>query len=122
MGRNIKSSRDWKRQQAEHLQQQAQHNTATAKALVEADAKARQQLVALQRDIQAERAEVTASVENGTLHVAVRDDGVGGARLEHSSGLLGLEDRAAAVDGELSVESPPGDGTLVSATLPVPAA
>jgi nitrate/nitrite-specific signal transduction histidine kinase len=48
------------------------------------------------------------------------DDGVGGARLEGSSGLLGLEDRAAALDGELRVESPPGGGTVITATLPVP--
>ena len=51
-------SRAWQQQQVEHLQQQAEHNTATAKALVEADAQARQQLVALERDVQAERAEV----------------------------------------------------------------
>jgi signal transduction histidine kinase len=70
----------------------------------------------------ADRAVVTASVDNGSLHVAVRDDGVGGARLERSTGLLGLEDRAAALDGELRVDSPPGDGTVVSATLPVPGA
>ena len=49
-------------------------------------------------------------------------DGVGGASTESSSGLLGLRDRAAAVDGELRVVSPPGGGTLITATLPIPAA
>jgi signal transduction histidine kinase len=69
---------------------------------------------------QASHAEVTASVLNGALRVEVRDDGVGGARLEGSSGLIGLEDRAEALDGELHVESRQGEGTVVSATLPIP--
>jgi signal transduction histidine kinase len=54
--------------------------------------------------------------------VVVRDAGAGGARLDGSSGLLGLSDRAAALDGELSVESPPSEGTVVAATLPIPPA
>jgi signal transduction histidine kinase len=69
---------------------------------------------------QATHAEVTASVVDGALHVEVRDDGVGGARLEGSTGLVGLVDRAEALDGELHVESPHGEGTVVSATLPIP--
>jgi signal transduction histidine kinase len=66
------------------------------------------------------RAEVTARVENGTLRVRVRDDGVGGARPD-GSGLVGLGDRLAALDGRLRVESPPGGGTLVAADIPCPA-
>ena len=66
------------------------------------------------------RAEVTARVENGTLRVRVRDDGVGGARPD-CSGLVGLGDRLAALDGRLRVESPPGRGTLVAADIPCPA-
>jgi signal transduction histidine kinase len=66
------------------------------------------------------RAQLRAFVERGTLHIEVRDDGVGGARLEDGSGLLGLHDRAAALNGELRVESPPGGGTVITATLPVP--
>ena len=53
----------------------------------------------------AERAAVTARVEDGTLVVHVRDDGVGGAQ-RNGSGLTGLTDRLAALDGELRVESP----------------
>jgi signal transduction histidine kinase len=49
----------------------------------------------------------------------VRDDGVGGARPD-GSGLLGLADRLAVLDGRLRVESPPGGGTLVAADIPVP--
>jgi signal transduction histidine kinase len=67
----------------------------------------------------AERASVAAGVEDGTLRVRVRDDGVGGARPD-GSGLLGLADRLAVLDGRLRVESPPGGGTLVAADLPVP--
>ena len=67
----------------------------------------------------AARAGVTASVEEGTLRVRVRDDGVGGARPD-GSGLVGLADRLAALDGRLWVETPPGGGTLVAADIPLP--
>jgi signal transduction histidine kinase len=68
----------------------------------------------------ARRAEVSASVADGALRVAVRDDGVGGARPD-GHGLLGLKDRLAALDGALRIESPPGGGTLVAATIPLAA-
>jgi signal transduction histidine kinase/ketosteroid isomerase-like protein len=67
----------------------------------------------------AERAAVTARVEDGTLVVHVRDDGVGGAQ-RNGSGLTGLTDRLAALDGELRVESPADRGTVVAATIPLP--
>ncbi len=69
----------------------------------------------------ATRARVTAAVRDGALHVEVRDDGVGGAHLHGSSGLVGLQDRVAAMDGELRIESAPGGGTIVAARIPVPA-
>jgi signal transduction histidine kinase len=64
-------------------------------------------------------AEVTARIEDGTLGVRVRDDGVGGARPD-GSGLIGLADRLAALDGELQVESPADRGTVVAAAIPLP--
>ena len=67
----------------------------------------------------AEHVEVTASNDDGTLRVKVCDDGVGGARLE-GNGLLGLRDRVTAFGGELHVASPPGGGTRLTATLPLP--
>jgi signal transduction histidine kinase len=67
----------------------------------------------------ARHAEVMARIQDGTLAVSVRDDGVGGARPE-GSGLVGLADRVAALDGRLRVESPPSGGTLVSAVIPLP--
>ena len=48
----------WQRQRVQHAEQQAAQSTAAAKALVEADARARQELAALERDLQTERAEV----------------------------------------------------------------
>jgi len=69
---------------------------------------------------EAHRAEVRVHPDNGVLRVEIRDDGVGGAKLNQGSGLIGLHDRAAALDGRLRVESPPGGGTLIVATLPLP--
>jgi PAS domain S-box-containing protein len=66
----------------------------------------------------AAHAAVTARVDDGALEVQVRDDGVGGARLD-GSGLLGLRDRLAALDGHLRVESPADGGTLVAAEIPL---
>jgi PAS domain S-box-containing protein len=68
----------------------------------------------------ATRAEVTARVEDGALRVRVRDDGIGGARRD-GTGLLGLADRLALLDGELRVQSPESGGTLIEADVPVPA-
>jgi signal transduction histidine kinase len=66
----------------------------------------------------AQSAEVKVSVQDSVLHLDVRDDGVGGARSD-GSGLLGLNDRVAALGGRLRVESPPGGGTRIAATLPL---
>ncbi len=53
----------------------------------------------------------------GTLTVLVSDDGIGGAD-PHGAGLSGLANRVSGVDGELSVESPSGGPTMISAVLP----
>jgi len=65
-------------------------------------------------------AAVAARVDDGTLAVEVRDDGVGGAS-PNGSGLQGLRDRLATLDGRLRIESPANGGTLVAATIPIPA-
>jgi signal transduction histidine kinase len=64
------------------------------------------------------RATVTARVEDGTLRVEVRDDGIGGARPD-GSGLLGMADRLAALGGQLRIESPATGGTLITADFPL---
>jgi signal transduction histidine kinase len=56
--------------------------------------------------------------ERGEIVVEVTDDGIGGADPSRGSGLKGLEDRVAALDGALEVESPPGGGTRIRATIP----
>jgi PAS domain S-box-containing protein len=68
---------------------------------------------------QATQASVRLATEDGTLVVEVRDDGIGGAEASTGSGLSGLADRVGACDGDLSVESPPGEGTLIRAVLPL---
>jgi signal transduction histidine kinase len=68
----------------------------------------------------ARRAEVEAAVEDGMLHVAVRDDGKGGADAD-GPGLVAMGDRVTALGGWLDIQSPAGGGTLLAATLPLPA-
>ncbi|MCW2549297.1 MAG: nreB 4 [Mycobacterium sp.] len=52
------------------------------------------------------------------LRVSVSDDGVGGADPARGTGLSGLRDRIAGVDGSLSVDSPVGGPTVLVAELP----
>ena len=52
------------------------------------------------------------------LRVEVADDGSGGAVARPGSGLEGLADRVAALEGRLMVDSPPGQGTRVAAEIP----
>ncbi len=68
----------------------------------------------------AEAAHVEVSVvrRGDVLRVEVRDDGQGGADPSKGTGLRGLSDRVAGVDGRLTVESPPGGGTTLIAEVP----
>ena len=56
---------------------------------------------------------------NGRLHLAISDDGVGGADPSRGSGLVGLCDRVEALGGTILVESPVGAGTSVLVSLPI---
>ena len=68
----------------------------------------------------ASEASVTVTKENGRLRIEVSDDGVGGADLALGTGLRGLTDRLAAIEGWLDIDSRPGHGTTVRATIPCP--
>jgi signal transduction histidine kinase len=63
-------------------------------------------------------AQVRVTCERSMLVVEIADDGAGGADPAAGSGLRGLADRVDALDGRLTVVSPPGEGTFVRAELP----
>src|ERR687886_129135 len=65
----------------------------------------------------ATRASVRVARRNGVAVISIADDGVGGADETAGSGLQGLADRVAALDGTLRILSPPGEGTIVTAEL-----
>jgi signal transduction histidine kinase len=65
----------------------------------------------------ASRVDVRIIRRDGTLSVEVHDDGVGGAD-QSGSGLSGLRSRVEALDGTLSIVSPPGGPTTIRAELP----
>jgi signal transduction histidine kinase len=66
----------------------------------------------------ATQATVAVRRENSHVVVDVTDDGIGGADAAQGSGLRGLADRVAALDGTLSLDSPAGRGTHVHAEIP----
>ena len=68
---------------------------------------------------QATHASVAVRRQNGHVTVDVADDGVGGADAAHGSGLRGLADRVAALDGTLVLESPADGGTRLTAKIPL---
>jgi PAS domain S-box-containing protein len=67
----------------------------------------------------ASRMEVSLAARDGSLVLAIRDDGVGGADTGLGSGLVGLQDRVEAIGGTIGIDSPPGGGTSIVVTLPL---
>ena len=67
---------------------------------------------------QATEATVRVTRSGDRVVVEIADDGVGGADAARGSGLRGLADRVEALGGRLTVVSPPGEGTIVTAELP----
>jgi signal transduction histidine kinase len=66
----------------------------------------------------ASHATVQVVRDNGRVVVQVADDGVGGADPEEGTGLRGLADRLAVIDGRLEIDSEPGRGTTITAKIP----
>ncbi len=78
----------------------------------------------VQRHARAEGVSVALSYQTGSLQLTVRDDGEGfslpeAQRLEGHYGLRGMQERAAALGGELMITSKPGEGTAVSLVVPL---
>ena len=66
----------------------------------------------------ATEANVSIKREGGWLRITVSDNGRGGADPEKGTGLRGLRDRIAALDGRFSLVSPPGKGTVLTVEIP----
>ena len=62
--------------------------------------------------------DVTTTLEDNVLTVTIQDDGRGGADPQAGSGLRGMQDRLAALDGTLEIVSPRGAGTIVKGVIP----
>jgi len=85
-------------------------------------------LANIAKHARATHAEVSVTRQGNRLQITVADDGVGGAAIPppgdgpagawSGTGLRGLVQRAAAVDGTLSIDSPPGGPTVITAELP----
>jgi signal transduction histidine kinase len=75
-------------------------------------------LTNIARYSRASHANVNVRRTDGRVLVEVSDDGVGGADPANGSGLRGLLDRVSALEGRLEVDSRPGRGTTVRATIP----
>jgi two-component system, NarL family, sensor histidine kinase UhpB len=78
------------------------------------------------RHAQAQKVAVELRRDDSTLHLIIRDDGVGfdssnvAKRASHDQlGLIGMRERATVLGGEFQCESAPGRGTEVRASFPI---
>lgn len=67
----------------------------------------------------AHQVEITLARTPQALQLTITDDGVGGAAVSAGTGLQGLHDRAAAVGGQVTLVSPTGGPTVLTADLPI---
>lgn len=66
----------------------------------------------------ASSAAVKMTQRNGRATIEISDDGIGGAEINAGTGLSGLRDRVAALDGTLEIDSRPDAGTTIRAEFP----
>ena len=68
----------------------------------------------------ASKVEIRFSRHADSLVLEIRDNGIGfdQARKEHNFGLLGIKERAMMIGGKATIESTPGEGTLVRLSIP----
>jgi signal transduction histidine kinase len=71
------------------------------------------------RHAHASQMHVGLAADDDVVQVCVRDDGVGGARPERGSGLIGLRDRVEALGGTIDITSPEGQGTTLRVKIPL---
>ena len=71
------------------------------------------------RYARASGARVHIAMDREDLVVTVTDDGMGGVDVGAGSGLRGLQDRLATVDGSMQIDSPAGGGTRLTGRIPV---
>ncbi|GGM37619.1 DUF4118 domain-containing protein [Dactylosporangium sucinum] len=65
---------------------------------------------------------IDIAADETCLRIAIRDDGVGGANIDRGSGLIGLQDRIATLEGHMDIVSPAGHGTGLLVDIPINAA
>jgi PAS domain S-box-containing protein len=70
----------------------------------------------------ASKVDIRFARQGDTLLLQIEDNGIGfdAARKEQSFGLLGIKERALMIGGTAAIESAPGQGTLVSLSIPDP--
>jgi signal transduction histidine kinase len=66
----------------------------------------------------ASRASIRVRRDAEWLYIDIEDDGQGGADATRGTGLSGMADRAEALDGTLTIDSKPGEGTRIHVELP----
>ncbi len=80
-------------------------------------------LTNVMRHADAHTVQIRLSLENGTLCLSIGDDGRGfdeqARRQGHSFGLVGMRERVLMLGGSLSIDSQPGEGTLLSVRVPL---